>query len=97
MPIIENMTNNRKKGHFFDPMYLMVLSLATIIVPVTLYRTVDEVSSIVAFVVLLFLTLDFYLRYKIQESKRKRYLALKKEEQEILKDFRASKSKIQNR
>ena len=76
----------------------MMLVLASFIIPVILYRNIDATSAIISWIVISFLALDFYIRHKIQENKRKRYIALKKEEKAILDDFRTTrKTKHQNR
>lgn len=87
------MTNRSQKPKAFDVLYFMTLSMSLFVVPVIVYRYVDETSSLIALGVILFLLLDFYFRHKIQEHKRKRYLALKKEEKQILADFRLNNRK----
>lgn len=87
------MTNKSSKKDTFDAVYLMMLALSVFIWPVIIYRTVDEMSSLVAFIVLIFLTADFYFRHKTQERKRQRYLALKKEEKELLAEIRMTRKR----
>ena len=91
MPIGETMSANKREHKAFDAIYFMTLSLASFVVPVILYRNVDETSAIIAWGVIVFLILDFYLRHKLREVKKKKYLALKKEEKAILAEFRTTR------
>lgn len=88
------MSSRKPDSKAFDAIYFMTLSMSGFVVPVTLYRYVDETSAAIALAVILFLMVDFYLRHKIREHKRKKYLALKKEEKAILADFRANKKTL---
>ena len=94
MPIGETMPSNRPDSKTFEAIYLMTLAMASFVIPVTLYRYVDFTTAAISWVVITFLILDFYLRHKIREIKRKRYVALKKEEKAIVADFRANKKTL---
>lgn len=67
--------------------------MSLFVVPVTIYRYVDTVSALIALGVISFLIIDFYFRHKMQEHRRKKYLALKKEQREILAEYKANNRK----
>lgn len=85
--------STRRNPKAFDAIYLMTISLALFIVPVIIHRYVDETLSKISAFVIFFLIADFYIRNKMIENKRKRYIALKKEEKEILSTYREAKRK----
>ena len=67
--------------------------MSLFVIPVTVYRYVDTVSALITLGVISFLVVDFYFRHKMQEYRRKKYLALKKEQKEILAEYKANTRK----
>lgn len=88
MPISSLMARRKNKVKTFDTVYLMLLMLSSIVFPVLLSREVDIMTGIVAWMVLSFLTLDYYFRTTSKNRIKRKKLKQKIADQQLLQDVK---------
>lgn len=82
------MARRKNKVKTFDTVYLMLLMLSSIVFPVLLSREVDIMTGIVAWMVLSFLTLDYYFRTTSKNRIKRKKLKQKIADQQLLQDVK---------
>lgn len=83
----------KKSSKTFDATYSIMLLLASFVIPIAIYRSIDTWSAIAAWIVLIFMLFDFRIRSTHQDRQRRKRYKQRMEDKRFLeatKDYRKS-------